>query len=190
MDIRTRYSLSVVLAGALAASWSCGGKTPTEATVPQASAPVATAPGGEGDDGTVDAAVGFSDMRWTLADRCADGKGVQMRIFTRTGVEQKTFPETGGTFKVQSGRRISKVIRCRTGQKECPGLTTMPQTDRSWGVGINGDKRCTNCCKFCAPKEIYLETSCPKGSSILISALDGSDAAGLSFLDGDAVDSE
>lgn len=189
MQIRTRLLTFVVTAGVVATAWSCGGKTPTQVNTPQIAAPTAAVPGA-GDDGTVTAAAGTTPMRWTLADRCPDGKGVQMRIFTRTGFEQKTFPEGGGTFKVQSGKRISKVIECRTGQKVCPGLTTMPETSRYWGVGINGGQKCTNCCKFCAPKEVYLETSCPKGQSVLISALDGGEVGGLSFLDGDAVDSE
>ncbi len=180
MDIRTRLSLTVVLAGVLATAWSCGGKTPTEATSAQAPAPVAAA--GAGDDGEVTASAGFSAMRWTLADRCADGKGVQMRIFTRTGVERKVFPENGGTFKVQSGRRASWVTSCRTGQKVCPGLTTLPQTTRNWGVGIYGTIQCQNCCKFCAPKQVYMEATCPAGKPVLNQSLNGE----LSFLDGEA----
>lgn len=188
MDIRTRVSLIVVLAGVLATAWSCGGKTPTEATPAQAPAPVA-ASGGEGDDGQVTASAGFSFMRWNLADRCPDGKGAQMRIFTRTGAERQVFPENGGTFKVQSGRRITKTIQCRTGHKVCPGLTTLPQTQMNWGVGIYGTIQCTNCCRFCAPKEVYIETTCPAGRPVLNQSLTDTDG-GLSLLDGDAVDSE
>jgi len=201
MHIRTRLSLFVMLAGVLTA-WSCGGKTPTEATAPQAVPPVAAAPGGDSDDGDVTAAAGTSLMRWTVADRCGDGKGAQMRIFTRTGVERAVFPVNGGTFKVQSGKRISKVIQCRTGHKVCPGLTTLPQSPRQWGQGINGDRKCTNCCRFCADKDVYLETQCKGSTNTMIlgltGGLEGSADGGLeasaddelSFLDGEGVDSE
>jgi hypothetical protein len=164
--------------------------------------PVAAAPGSEGDDGEVTAAAGFSAMRWNVADRCADGKGAQMRIFTRSGFEKAVFPVNGGTFKVQSGKRISKVIQCRTGQKVCPGLTTLPQSARQWGQGINGDLSCKNCCRFCADKMVYLETQCKGSTNTMILGLTGGLQGGadggleasaddeLSFLDGEGVDSE
>jgi hypothetical protein len=82
------------------------------------------------------------------------------------------------------------VTRCRTGQKVCPGLTTLPQTSRSWGQGIYGEQDCTHCCHFCADKQVNLEAQCKGSSSILIRSLD--DGLGASGEDGEltSVDSE
>jgi hypothetical protein len=182
MQIRTKLSLFVVLAGVVTA-WSCGGKTPTEATAPQAAPPVAAAPGGE-DDGQVEASAGKSFQRWYFADRCPDGKGIQMRIYTRTGAEKQVFPVNGGTFKAQSGRRVTKVIDCRTGQKVCPGIATLPESGRQWGVGINGTKPCTNCCRICSTKDVYVEAQCKGSTNTMILSLDGGLEAGASADEG------
>ncbi len=151
----------VALAAALTTFWSCGGKAPAEATNPTAAAPVEAAPA-LGTDDEAAASATFSSMRWRVVDRCADGKGLQYRLFDRTSVVGKVFPENGGTFKALPGRASDKVITCRTSNRICPGITTTPQTSLFWGVGINGDKKCINCCKLCGPKSIYVELSCPK----------------------------
>ncbi len=156
----------VALAAALATFWSCGGKAPAEATNP--AAPVAAAPAEGGDDEAAASAT-FSSMRWRVVDRCPDGRGLQFRLFDRTGVAGKVFPENGGTYKAISGRAADKVIVCRTNNRICPGITTTPRTPLYWGVGVNGDKKCLNCCKLCGPKSIYVELSCPnKKPSIYI----------------------
>jgi hypothetical protein len=154
-----RHTLTVALLAALS-SWSCGGKTPTEANKPAASSPVAAAPNtGSGDE--VSSSAVFSAMRWRFSDKCADSKAIQARLYDRAAINGLVFPTNGGTFKTLPGKATEKVIQCRTGHRICPGVTTAPQTSMFWGVGIDGNKKCVGCCRLCAPKTILVEVSCP-----------------------------
>jgi hypothetical protein len=157
-----RHALTLALAAAIGA-WSCGGKAPTEATKDAAPAPTAVTPqGSESGDDVTASATGQSSMRWRFKDSCKDGKGIQARVFDKTGRSGNVFPVNGGTFKARNNGAVSKPILCRTGNKMCPGLTTAPQSKLFWGVGIDGDRRCDQCCRFCAPKTVFVEVSCPR----------------------------
>ncbi len=156
-----RHVLTVALAAALGA-WSCGGKAPTEATQDAAPAATAVTPAGSGTGDEVTASATFSAMRWKFKDACRDGKGIQARLFDRSGRGEAVFPDNGGTFKARSNGGVQKAIRCRTGHKVCPGVTTAPQSKLFWGVGIDGDRKCDNCCRFCSDKFIFVEVSCPR----------------------------
>lgn len=157
-----RHALTLALAAAIGA-WSCGGKAPTEATTATTPAPTAVAPeGSQSGEDVAAAATGQSIMRWRFKDACRDGKGIQARVFDRSGRAGNVFPVNGGTFKARSNGAVAKPILCRTGNKVCPGLTTAPQSKLFWGVGIDGDRKCSRCCRFCAPKTIFVEVSCPR----------------------------
>ena len=77
-------------------------------------------------------------MKWSLADRCPDGKGLQWRLFDI--VNNKRYPTTG-VYRTLSGGITTKSISCTTNHKICIGGTTIPATSLSFGVGLNGTRR-------------------------------------------------
>jgi len=125
------FGLACVLAAS--AFVSCGGKNPTEPTKGIASSPATTA---ADDDQT--SAQGLSLMRWSLADRCPDGRGLQWRLFDI--VNNKRYPAIGA-YRTPSGGVATKSISCTTGHKICIGGTTFPASTLIFGVGINGTRR-------------------------------------------------
>ena len=133
MKKRTTVLLGLICALTLVASFSCGGKGPTEPTTGRSVSPATSA--GE-DEGA--SAMALSTMRWSLADRCPDGRGLQWRLFD---IVNNTRYPTIGTYRTASGFVASKSISCTTGHKICIGGTTVPASTLTFGVGINGTRR-------------------------------------------------
>ncbi len=148
MEKRTKLLLAVVCAVTLSASTSCGGKNPTEPTGGTPSAPVSA---GGGDDEV--SALANSTMRWSLADRCPDGRGLQWRLFDQV-TRSKRYPTTG-VYRTPIGGNKTVSISCTTGHKICIGGTTNPASSLQFGVGINGTRRSGSilrsvACRSCA----------------------------------------
>src|SRR5262245_15480458 len=99
MERRRTIVLSTVCAATLFASISCGGKNPTDPTKGATNAPIA---GAGGDEVT---AQSTSSMRWSLADRCPDGRGLQWRLFDV--VNNQHFPASGRYVTPNGGSKTA-----------------------------------------------------------------------------------
>lgn len=84
---------------------------------------------------------------WWIADFCDDGLDVEWRLFSQS--ENWSWPGDGGVF-VTPGFGIDQFERtfCEEGETICWGAVA---GDRQWGVGIDGDLPCDDCCFDCAP---------------------------------------
>lgn len=159
MERRRTIVLSTVCAATLFASISCGGKNPTDPTKGATNAPIA---GAGGDEVT---AQSTSSMRWSLADRCPDGRGLQWRLFDV--VNNQHFPASG-RYVTPNGGSKTATISCTTNHRICIGGTTYPATTLTFGVGINGTRRTAAvlrsvACRACGPVVQRLMFSCTRG---------------------------
>ena len=121
-----------------------GGKTTSE-TVAQTQ--------NTGDDGP-------GAIKMTLTDACADGRGVQYRIFGyATAQPQGQYiglaPNNKQVFTLPDGGSATVVRSCQVSPSNkiakswCFGGTPNPEDDSYWGVGIKGDQSCKGCCGNC-----------------------------------------
>ena len=87
-----------------------------------------------------------------LTDACADGMDTQWRIWASDG--GWVWPGGDGVFVTIGLNFISEEsIACRDGEELCLGAST-DQFD--WGVGLDGDLSCSDCCWTCAPGTVDL----------------------------------
>lgn len=111
-------------------------------------------------------AVGLDTLRmvWKFVDRCADRKGLQVRLFDKTN-NRTRFPATG-FYRVPTGGSLTRAILCTARNKICVGATTDPRTNRQWGVGIDGNRRCSNCCLACSAVAVRASFFCFSGAQL------------------------
>ncbi len=88
---------------------------------------------------------------WTLTDACDDARGIQFRIFQEDG---RVFPSAGSVYETGVSGTATVAIRCTRDNIVCYGATQdpippPPSTPFSWGVGIDNEFRCADCCAEC-----------------------------------------
>ena len=87
-----------------------------------------------------------------LTDLCDDGLDVEWRVFAEE--RDWVWPEGGNVF-VTTGYEVDnyQTIQCHEGESLCFGAASGEQ---SWGLGIEGDLDCDDCCFDCGAYEFDL----------------------------------
>ena len=87
-------------------------------------------------------------MHWTLTDGCADGAGIQGRLFDVTN--GGLWPDANTVWRVDlEGGYIDESIACIPGAKICYGVEPSPADGHYWGIAADGSQNCTSCCATC-----------------------------------------
>lgn len=97
-------------------------------------------------------------MRWVLEDSCADGLGIQARIFDVDFGQ--VWPSVDQVFFSPAGGEIDTSITCERGALLCYGATTDPETNIFWGLDIDGSQNCDDCCERCADGTVDFILNC------------------------------
>ena len=82
---------------------------------------------------------------WKITDGCDDDLDIEWRL---TSFDSEwVWPESPSVF-VTPGFTLDdeEVIRCREGELICFGAQA---GERSWGVGLDGNEECDDCCFEC-----------------------------------------
>ncbi len=91
-------------------------------------------------------------ITFRFTDGCNDGFGIVWRAFEQrnddlTGLE---WPGQNRNYVIPPGDTHVRVLACTTGTDACYGASTDETNPRvHWGVGVNGDRGCDNCCIAC-----------------------------------------
>ncbi len=97
-------------------------------------------------------------MGWTLTDACDDGLGLQAALFDTTN--GLVYPSRDRVYTTSPGGDISVFIDCERGSQVCYGAETDPATDLFWGLGIDGNEGCDDCCDLCDDIDVGFTLSC------------------------------
>ncbi|MFN2425168.1 MAG: dockerin type I domain-containing protein [Candidatus Binatia bacterium] len=99
-----------------------------------------------------------STMTWKISDGCPDGNGLHVRLFDDdNGV---IYPSSNQVYTVGSGNTVNLPISCKTGAKICHGASDDDSQNMFWGVGLNGDSSCENCCSTCSNSTVSVNLVC------------------------------
>lgn len=101
---------------------------------------------------------GKSVFRWTLHDGCSDGRGLIARFFDKT--DGGLWPDPSHVYVTESGGTIDRNLSCDTGHKICFGAAPDGDASYHWGVGIEGDQGCDDCCSTCGDFQRSLNLIC------------------------------
>ena len=95
-----------------------------------------------------------SIQQWTLDDACDDGLDVSWRLWSRD--RDWAWPGPDATFVTDGfGRSSHEEVDCLKGESVCFGAEA---GERSWGVGIDGEASCEDCCFLCSDEPVDLGT--------------------------------
>ena len=97
-------------------------------------------------------------MDWILYDSCVDGLGLQAALFDVT--HGRVWPSRHGAYYAGPGGAIDARITCDLGALICYGAETDPPSDIFWGVGLDGEESCSDCCEPCDDILVELELVC------------------------------
>lgn len=103
--------------------------------------------------GRVPGCVAYGTLVWPFEDSCSDGYTTQLRFFD--AANGLIWPSNDEVYILEGSNTYS--LRCRTGADVCYGAQpNNPFTNAYWGVGIDGDQSCTDCCYTCPAGEVTL----------------------------------
>lgn len=88
---------------------------------------------------------GAATFTWVLNDRCSDGLGLYVRFFDVTN--DLVWPNSSEAYVVRSGQRGTWKLSVKRGAKVCFGAEPNPRDGSYWGLSLDGDQSCSNCCK-------------------------------------------
>lgn len=89
---------------------------------------------------------GTSDLLWTV-NSSVYSQNIDYRFFDQT--RNLVWPGPTTYWSISGGGSATWRLTCYTGDNICFGGTGHSVTTRYWGVGLNGDKYCANCCMKC-----------------------------------------
>ena len=91
-------------------------------------------------------------MEWTITDVCNDGKEIQYRFFHRDNSRTlKTWPSTSRVYVArQFDTPYTHTLQLDSGDRICYGAA-MPGSNYYWGIGLDGDQGCDDCCYTARP---------------------------------------
>ncbi len=114
-----------------------------------------------------------ANMSWILVDDCDDGRGLEAALFdTDNGI---VFPSTSRVYVSQPGGEIRADITCERRAQICYGAGTDPASDLFWGVGVDGNEGCDDCCDLCDDVVVEFVLFCSgPGAANITSAKRGS----------------
>ena len=95
-----------------------------------------------------------SDIELTVVDQCPDGEDIQYRFFefvSRSSTRPAGVWPGGDRVYVTRGYslRTTSRLRCTAGRLVCYGGESRTTQRIYWGIGIDGDKSCSQCCVTC-----------------------------------------
>lgn len=95
-----------------------------------------------------------SDIELTVVDQCPDGEDIQYRFFefvSRSSTRPAGVWPGGDRVYVTRGYslRSTSRLRCTTGRLVCYGGESRTTQRIYWGLGIDADKSCSQCCVTC-----------------------------------------
>lgn len=88
-----------------------------------------------------------TDMNWVLKDQCPDGLGLQARFFDMDN--GRVWPSTSQVYFASPGEEVDVILRCEIGNQICYGARPDPDDGTFWGVDLDGDAGCADCCEPC-----------------------------------------
>ena len=88
----------------------------------------------------------IGEMVWSFLDACDDGSGIELRFFDLTN--DLVWPSDDEVYVLDRTEIFSFPLACRAGAKVCYGADDGLGIDW-WGVGIDGDEDCEDCCYTC-----------------------------------------
>ena len=89
---------------------------------------------------------GNATFTWKITDSCFDGVGVFVRFFDETN--NLVFPNSSQAYVINSGRSSTIKLTVKRGAKICYGAEPTDRDGSYWGVGLDDDEGCTNCCNI------------------------------------------
>ncbi len=100
-------------------------------------------------------------MDWVLFDGCTDGLGLQAAFFDFD--HGRIWPSSQEVYVAPPGGAIDTRIVCEVGALICYGAETDPLSDIFWGVGIDGQESCADCCEPCEDALVEIDLVCGHG---------------------------
>jgi len=98
-----------------------------------------------------------NSMTWEIIDLCDDGFNIWFKFFTQES--GWVWPEKNSWSTDSYGKRVTQEIACTNGTWICYGAEPS-NADGYWGVGLQGDEGCEDCCSLCEPSTIPLKLTC------------------------------
>ncbi|GAB3286317.1 DUF7477 domain-containing protein [Parahaliea aestuarii] len=112
--------------------------------------------GGNGGGGNGGGGDGTSALTINITDACNDGRPLDYRFFDKTNnlvwPNSSQYYYTSGYYSTDS-----HTLSCRTGAQICYGAET---DNWYWGVGLDGDRGCEDCCVTCQTTEFNVNPGC------------------------------
>ena len=102
-------------------------------------------------------------IRWTMRDSCNDGQRIQYRFFARQNNQKKgVWPSNNKVYWTSGSETATLTLPCYSDYNRiCYGAES---NGTSWGLGIRGNKGCSNCCVSCpqyGKTERVVNMTCP-----------------------------
>jgi len=93
---------------------------------------------------------GTAKVKWTIIDKCQDGKGIQFKFFTEPS--GPTYPSATTHYVINSNQQGAAIFNAPKGAKLCLGADTNPKGNIYWCEGVLGTKpvvpaQANLCCK-------------------------------------------
>ena len=89
---------------------------------------------------------GNATFTWKVTDNCFDGWGLYVRFFDETN--NLVFPNSSQAYVINSGRTSTIKINVKRGAKICYGAEPINRDGSYWGVSLDNDQGCSNCCNI------------------------------------------
>lgn len=75
--------------------------------------------------------------------------GADVVVELRSKDRDYLWPGGGSVYLLEGAERKSVTISCNSGEKLCYAAWLNGNDQVTWGVGPDGDKDCTDCCRVC-----------------------------------------
>lgn len=89
---------------------------------------------------------GTSDLTWTVISNVYS-QDIDYKFFDEN--RNLVWPGATTHWTISGGGSVSWTLACYTGDNICFGGNGHTISTRYWGVGLNRDQSCTNCCRTC-----------------------------------------
>jgi hypothetical protein len=99
-----------------------------------------------------------SSLTWMITDACNDRRGIRLRFYDATN--NLVWPRSSEVYVLPSGETRQETLTCRTNVNICFGARTDPEGTNYWGVDLDGNRRCDDCCTPCEDKSVSKRLTC------------------------------
>ncbi len=104
-------------------------------------------------------------MGWFFEDDCDDGHGVDYRLFDLDNGD--VWPSEDTVYTIERGGSSDVTIGCVRGHMICYGARDDGPEDLFWGIDIDGNEDCNDCCFTCDDVDVDLiELTCSKAKPV------------------------